>query len=219
MDFHGATNQSPESVLLQGQNAFPISRAGQLTVSLVETTAMYLTDRYCAPILKAFMALPPNSQFKAVYPLVCLNLGATPEQAAKGIALCPEKGVLMDIKGKIRSWVEERSPHSRQHYFRGGRIATWGPNARPLLFVNPVLGENNAAGQWHPYIRVRGRGWSFDPSAAEAAPQPSVAVQQAAAALYRKRGMQGRGRVAHAMNVQVTQLRYTVRGQGSVVVC
>ena len=195
----------PRSTLVPGKQMFRV----------VRTTTPWQTDRFFVPITTAAASMPPNWQFKNLYAAVCTNLGATPEEAVKGIAPCPyNTGLRKDMRGLIRSWVEERSPHSRQRYFRaGGRSAFDAkPNLRPLLFVNPVLGEVNNSVAWAPYKTVRGGGWTYDPEAAAAAEKPSEEVLNAAAALYLKKGMQGQNRTVSKADVKITNAVYTVTG-------
>jgi hypothetical protein len=152
-------------------------------------------DRYHAAIVDAAATLK-QFNFKDLYPLVCKNLGATEEQINKGIAPCPYTGELKDcakLKGLIRSWVEERSPHSRQYYFRGGKRAVWtAKNPRPLLFVNEKLGAVNAANEWMPYTTARGDFWEFNPDRANSVIQPTDEMLDIAAAAYKKKGMRGK---------------------------
>jgi hypothetical protein len=154
------------------------------------------TDRYFAPIIKAVRRVQAingghGASFKDIYKFVCLDLGATQEQAILGKAPCPYKGGLKDQKGLIRSWIEEHSPHSRQFYFRAGRRTNWRGDKKRLLFTNSLLGEMNNAVGWQPYRAVRGNGWCFDPLAAQNWVQPSEDVLMIAEALYKKKGMQG----------------------------
>jgi hypothetical protein len=218
MQFVGAMNQSPEEIIVTGrQDRLVTACMGQLFVTIREEYSAYMEDRFFLPIVKAFQDMQKNYevvQFKQIYTQVCLNLGATPEHAELGFAPCPYKGVEKNMKGLIRSWVEERSPHSRQRYFRGGSRVIGRQDERPLLFVNVILGQNNAANEWRPYTHARGRGWKFDPQAAEMAEMPSNDVLNAAAAIYRKKGMQGRARVKHTRDVQVKGTSFTVKGNG-----
>jgi hypothetical protein len=220
MNFNGAMNQSPEEILINGGAArMVLTRMGRLYVTIRASHRIYMVDRFFVPIIKAFEKLQKEQaslRFKEVYKQICLNLGAPPERAALGFAPCPYKGTEKNMMGLIRSWVEERSPHSRQHYFRGGNITAWRPYERPLLFVNPVLGQNNSANAWRPHTHARGRGWQFNPDAAEASTMPTIDVLNAAALLYVKKGMQGRGRVKHARDVQVKSISYKVKGSGTM---
>jgi len=204
------TQNVPRSTLVPKKQVFRVIR----------TTTPWQTDRFFVPITTAAASMPPNWQFKNLYRDVCINLGATPEEAAKGVAPCPyNTGVRKDMRGLIRSWVEERSPHSRQYYFRAGSRSTFDtkPNLRPMLFVNPVLGEVNNSVQWAPYKAVRGGGWTYDPEAAEEAEKPSQEVLNSAAALYLKKGMQGQNRTVSKTDVAVNHYSYTVTG--SVFAC
>lgn len=162
-------------------------------------------DRYHDAIVAAFEShfatTDKPAKFKDIYYLVCLNLGATAEEASKGIAICPYEDVKKDIRGLVRSWVEERSPHSRQHYFRGGKRVSWTTEQRPLLFVNWGLAKANTQNEWMPYNRVRGDGWILDPKAAEKWVKPDETILEAAAKAYKKVGMQGCPRTANVQDI------------------
>jgi hypothetical protein len=159
----------------------------------VKTTSKQ--DRYHDAIVAAFKLHSATTdrpvKFKDIYYNICINLGATPEDALMGIAPCPYENTRKDIKGLIRSWVEERSPHSRQHYWRGGKRVHWTNNERPLLFVNWGLANANTQVEWMPYNHVRGNGWIFDPVAASAWIKPNEEILERATTAYRKIGMQG----------------------------
>ncbi len=166
----------------------------------------YLSDRYFIPITQAFQSLHTlghaKIQFKDLYPLVCRNLGAKDAQAKLGQAPCPYKGNVRDIKGLVRSWVEERSPCSRQYYWRNGKRVFWSFDQRPLLFVNEGLAKKNDEKNWMPYSYVRGDGWMFNPEAAEAWSQPSEVVLQVATQAIQKQGCRGAGnQTVHTRNV------------------
>lgn len=164
-------------------------------LNMVSRKHVAFTDRYEKAILDAAAELK-TFHFKNLYASVCLRLGATDEQASKGLCPNPYKPEqIKDIRGFVRSWVEERSPHSRQHYFRAGKRTAWLPGERPLLFVNARLFQENTQHAWAPYTHVRGDVWSYDPEAAQASPRPDEAILHAAETLYRKRGMQGRREV------------------------
>ncbi len=155
------------------------------------TFQVILKDRYHDAIVGAFRGRTGPVRFKQIYSAICLALGATPEEAEKGFAPCPYTGQLKNHEGLIRSWIEERSPHSRQYYFKAGKRTKWREGQRPLLFINPFLGEANNRVNWMPYHHVRGAGWSFDPTAALNWPRPSEEVLNNASAAYRKQGMRG----------------------------
>jgi len=218
----GALNVSPESIVMEvfpRNTPFAISRTGSQKVVYKDTEITHYVDKYYKAIVMAFQKVhltKASLQFKDIYEQVCLNLGAPPERAALGFATCPYKGIEKNMMGLIRSWVEERSPHSRQYYFRAGTRKVWRQNERPLLFTNTVLGAKNNACDWRPYSHVRGGGWTFDPVAAAAAEQPSVLTLETAAALYKRKGMQGRARIASAAIVPIMRTTYTVTGGGSV---
>jgi len=150
-------------------------------------------DRYFNAITEAAYQLSEFS-FKELYGQVCLNLGATAEQAARGHAPDPYgrcAGTTKDIRGLIRSWVEERSPHSMQHYFCNGKRKRWAPGERPLLFINPGLAAANSKVEWKPYNHVRGTKWSLNKEAATAYIQPSESILNTAESLYKKQGRRG----------------------------
>ena len=152
-------------------------------------------DEYYEAIIETVCEITDNGrkafQFKDIYKGVCLKLGATEEQAEEGIAYCPYKHKLKNMCGLIRSWIEERSPHSRQYYFRNGKRAYWKFGARPLLFVNNGLGQKNNECNWMPGNHVRGNGWYYNPNAAKRAVQPSESTLNTAAAAYKKTGQRG----------------------------
>ena len=149
-------------------------------------------DRYYWAITDAVYQLGGEFKFKKLYGQVCSNLGATALQAAKGFAPDPYKaGTVRDIRGLIRSWVEERSPHSMQHYFCNGKRKAWKAGERPLLFINPGLENANSKGGWKPYKYARGTKWSLNKAAAAAYVKPSEELLNSAAALYKRQGRRG----------------------------
>jgi len=156
-------------------------------------------DAYFKPIVNAILAIQRETgnqmwRFRDIYSRVCLNLGATEAQAATGVAPCPYTGYVKNMKGLIRSWVEERSPDSRQYYFKQNRRKYWRPDERLLLFVNPGLRQSNTNVHWMPYNHTRGKGWILNPSAANAVIKPSENILNNAVAAYRPRyGMRGAG--------------------------
>lgn len=177
------------------------------TFTEVEKTTQ---DRYHDAIVAAFESSDKPVKFRDIYHLVCLNLGATPEEASKGIATCPYEDTKKDIRGLVRSWVEERSPHSRQHYFRGGKRVRWSTDQRPLLFVNWGLAKANTQNLWMPYNHVRGDGWILDPNAAEAWVKPDETILEAAAKAYNKVGMQGCSRTANVHDIVKVSRRFKI---------
>jgi hypothetical protein len=219
MNFTAKMNKSPESAVVKALAvaSAAFGRTGMQKISIISLENLYLTDKYHAPITKAAEALGSFTVSQLYYP-VCIAMGGTPQQAAGGLAPCPYTNVLKDHRGLIRSWIEERSPHSRQHYFRAGRLAAWKPNTRPMLFVNEVLGQKNAALEWKPYSYARGHLWSYNPEAAAEVEKPSQAILEAAAALYKKKGMRGSNHVTATRNVQVKKVNYTTKAAGSVTV-
>jgi len=179
-------------------------RASRFAQPITILTIENKTDSFYKPIVTAFITLGGYARplkFKDIYEQVCLNLGSKPSDAKHGIAPCPITGRVMNHKGRIRSWIEERSPCSRQHYFRAGKVAVWKPNKCPLLFINNKLGRMNQECNWQPYNRVTGDGWLFNPPAANQYPLPSYETIIAAAAMYRRKGMQGMNRVQYALSV------------------
>jgi hypothetical protein len=153
---------------------------------------------FAQAILKAIEQLPADASgkrlfsFKDIYMNACLNLGSSMSDALHGRAPCPKKcNTILDIKGRIRSWIEEHSPHSRQHYFRAGKRTSWKDGERPLLFVNEGLKRSNDAANWEPYRAVRGTKWEYNPTQAALSTMPSEEVLAAASLLYKKKGMRG----------------------------
>jgi hypothetical protein len=207
-------NKRLQARLLSGYNKVVDENSGVLAkiTSWVAERHVELKDRYEDAILNAFKQLGAEStpvSFNMVYPLVCTMLGADEESAERGIAPDPySPGTLKDIRGLIRSWVEERCPHSRQHYFRGGLRAKWLPGQRPTLFINYGLARENEKVNWAPYSTVRGDGWMLDPQTASAYQKPADDILDAAAALYKKRGMRG---AKNATRVFADQTEYTHR--------
>jgi hypothetical protein len=174
---------------------------------LVTVKVTEFKDRYENAIISAVKDRG-TFQFKDIYYDVCINLGSTHELALLGKAPCPYTHELKDIKGFVRSWIEERSPHSRQHYFRNGKRVRWdATNPRNLLFVNPVLGTKNDAVAWMPYNTVRGGGWSYNPKAANTYVKPSDEILTLAASMYRRTGVRGAGKQTKAVRDVVTTTR------------
>lgn len=168
-------------------------------------------DRYYDAIVESALKWQANNpgrsfRFKHIYHMVCTRLGATIPQAMRGLAPDPYSGEIKDMRGLIRSWIEERSPHSRQHYFRGGRRmrAGW----RPQLFVNWGLGEANTTGAWMPYRTVRGDGWTFNPAAAASWAGPTNDVLVAAEAQIQRKGMRGHPRTVSKADVAVYKRKF-----------
>ena len=128
-------------------------------------------------------------QFSHLIYSVCKILGASEDQAIAGVTYHPYTGKLIkNTIGWIATWIEERSPDSRQRYFMAGKRYN---STRPLLFVNDKLFEANTKCEWRPYSYVRGDVWRYDPAAAQARVQPEENTLAAAALLYRKQGMRG----------------------------
>jgi len=162
-----------------------------ILLDLVTDKTVSKQDRFYSAIVNSARLLK-KFRFKDIYPVICKSLGATDKQASQGIAPCPYTGASKNIKGLIRSWVEERSPHSRQHYFRGGKRVTWTEKTpRPLLFINEKLGKTNAENEWMPYTFARGDIWTFNPDLAASVVKPTDDVLNLAAAAYKKQGMRG----------------------------
>ena len=149
-------------------------------------------------ILETFTELDPEQQGlrqRDVYYTVCKKLGASEEDALNHRAPCPYTGELMlkaNLTGRIRSLIEEHSPHSRQFYFRGGKRTTWTEQPYRCLFVNWGLEAKNTQNQWMPYTRARGDVWILDPKAAAQYTRPSEDVLYNAELAYRRTGMRGR---------------------------
>jgi len=142
--------------------------------------SLYESERFELAIVSAATKLQFEKggswHFRELYPLVFETLGT---ESTSHIAGC------------IRSWVEERSPHSRQHYFRGGRRIRWKIGERPLMFVNDILGERNTENGWRPYVHVRGDGWRYSPKEAQRYIAPTSDVLDRAGEEYLRTGMQG----------------------------
>lgn len=171
------------------------------------TYNVILQDRYYDAIVGAFKAQNGPVRFCWIYPEICRRLGATEEDALRGFAPCPYSNAIIDQKGRIRSWVEERSPHSRQYYFRAGKRTNWKAGDRPLLFINPILGEMNNNNDWMPYTHARGAGWSFNPVEANLWLQPSDEILDRAASAYRRQGMRGAVRTNLIQNVPIIAIK------------
>jgi hypothetical protein len=98
--------------------------------------------------------------------------------------LTGKKIALSTFTGKIRTFVEERSSDSRQHYFKSGTLQPrgWMPN----LFSNPELCAKNNLCKWKPYCHVGGRGiWSLGAGSG----RPNRMVLLIAESLYKKKGL------------------------------
>ena len=104
--------------------------------------------------------------------------------------ICPAKKKPISrtsMGGRVRSWIEERSASSRQHYFRGGRLQSDG--WRPNLFFNPKLTANNFVRQFKPYSKVKGGKWYMTPTPIDLVPERTMLEE--AERDYRCKGMQG----------------------------
>ncbi len=169
-------------------------------------------DRWEYAIRKAIQTFPDGFRLsQLVYP-VCIELGSSEDEAMAGISYHPYSGKqITNTQGWIATWIEERSPDSRQRYFCAGK--RWTATNRPLLFVNDGLYEKNTSCNWVPYTHVRGTMWRFDPAAAQARPQPDEDTLNAAALLYRKQGMRGaRNRVPCTQDFAGTERVANVAG-------
>lgn len=105
-------------------------------------------------------------QFKDLCHIVAMLFGAeTEEDAHHGVCFHPytKRQINKNLGAGIATWIEERSPHSRQRYWFANRRVYWTEKQRPLLFINPGLAEANAAKGWRPYSYVRGNGWYLNP--------------------------------------------------------
>lgn len=206
------------SVKKELQRAFgpPVTPASKQEMTVTAAPAAWDVDKFFVPITTAAALLPQHFRIKDLEKATCLQLHATPEDAAMGYAPCPYTGIRKHMGGLIRSWVEERSPHSRQHYFRAGRRTNWKPNQRPLLFLNHVLGNSNKAVAWAPYMHVRGGGWVYDPDQAAKEVMPTEAILNTAAALYKKQGMRGATRTLSKVTQKMTKVTYVVTGSAYV---
>jgi hypothetical protein len=157
----------------------------------------YKVDRFLKAILETFVELDPEQQGlrpKDTYYSVCKKLGASEEDALNNQVVCPYTGVLLskaNLQGRIRSLIEEHSPHSRQFYFRAGKRTTWTDEPNRCLFVNWDLEAKNTQINWMPYETVRGGRWVLDPKAAAKYTRPSEEVIQSAVSMYKRVGMRG----------------------------
>ena len=92
-----------------------------------------------------------------------------------------------NMAGAVRSYIEENSASSRQHYFRGGKLQPVG--WRKNLFYNPGLLEANTLIAWVPYNSVRGTRWYMSPTPTVSLPNRDTLIS--ASLQYRKIGMNG----------------------------
>lgn len=164
-----------------------------------------IMDRWEYAIRKAVKVFPDGFRLSQLLYPVCIELGSTEDEAKSGITYHPYSGKqITNTLGWIATWIEERSPDSRQRYFCAGK--RWAATNRPLLFVNDGLYEKNTACNWCPYTHVRGTIWRMDSAAAEARQQPDEETLNAAALLYKKQGMRGaRNRIPCTQNFAVTE--------------
>jgi hypothetical protein len=158
-------------------------------LNIVSDKRDVIMDRWEYAIRQALRWHPHGFRFQELVHDVCLVLGAEADQAMDGIAYHPYTGkMITNVQGWIATWIEERSPDSRQRYFVAGKRYN---STKPLLFVNDKLYEANMRCEWRPYSYVRGGLWRFDPAAAQNRPQPDEDSLNAAELLYRKQGMRG----------------------------
>ena len=157
-------------------------------LNMVSDKREVVMDRWEYAIRSAVKQFPDGFKLQQlVYP-VCIQLGSTEDEAIAGISYHPYNGKQINVQGWIATWIEERSPDSRQRYFVAGRRYN---STKPLLFTNDRLYEANASKEWRPYSHVRGGLWQMDSAAAEARAQPEEEILNAAALLYKKQGMRG----------------------------
>jgi hypothetical protein len=164
-------------------------------LSLVKHKRRLVSDRWGLAILSAIKSIGCYSgersfQFRDLRSHMAMLFGADdPRQAAMGMCYHPYNGKLIDIRRHvcyIAFWIEERSGHSRQYYWRANRRVHWSEEERPLLFINPGLAAANNAIAWRPYSQVRGTGWYLNPTEAKRwykEERPSDAVLAAADAV------------------------------------
>jgi hypothetical protein len=102
---------------------------------------------------------------RELYPTIALYLGASDEDVKRKKYVCyhPVSGKKISDMGYVRTWIQERSPCSRQRYWRANIRSE---RKFDLLFINPVLGQHNIARNWMPGSQVRGDYWYFDPEEA-----------------------------------------------------
>ncbi len=179
-------------------------------LDLVSDKRKIVMDRWEFAIREALKEFPDGFQLRNLLYPVCRNLGASEDEALAGIAYHPYTGKPINVQGWVATWVEERSPDSRQRYFVAGSQYT---SKKPLLFVNDGLYETNTRNDWRPYTYTRGSLWRYDPAAAEARQQPDAEILQAAALEYRKKGMRGiRNRTAVTQDIAGTERVANVAG-------
>lgn len=135
---------------------------------------------------------------RELYPTIALYLGAKEEDVLRKNYVCyhPDNGKQIKDMGYVRTWIQERSPCSRQRYWRNNKCSE---RTYPLLFINPVLGRKNVEQNWMPGSQVRGDYWYFDPDEANRwyvtyKPTPAVLAAADAHINPAKRGcMRGSG--------------------------
>lgn len=181
---------------------------------MVTETVDVTMDRWEYAIRQAIEDFPTGFAFKDLVFPVAMILGADSEEdALKGKTYHPYTGKPIDnVQGWVATWVEERSPDSRQRYFCAG---TRHKTNKPLLFVNDGLYRANTTCAWQPYTYVRGGRWFYNPAAALNRPQPTEEVLEAAAALYRKKGMRG-AKNRTAVSVDYVESRRVLNTQGVI---
>ena len=160
--------------------------------------ALVNTNRICpyqSIIMDAFnpakhdMAKQTTNEFNAHY--VERMSYVTDYVYAVTCGICPAKKKPISktsMAGRVRSWIEERSASSRQHYFRGGVLQSDG--WRPNLFFNPKLSANNLAGKFKPYKHVIGAKWYVTACPIDLIPERTMLEE--AERDYRRVGMQGK---------------------------
>lgn len=163
---------------------------------LVEySTPIHLKDELYEPILKAILAIGGYwSKWRPLYEQIKTQLGTTEEQRARRVVPHPNGTEISEtnFRGLVRSWVEERSPYSRQYYFRNGLRTTWSEYERPKLFVNIGLGKANIRNHWMPYTYARGDAWILYPKMAALFEGPTQKQLTLAAAKYKRTGTRAR---------------------------
>jgi hypothetical protein len=182
--------------------------------NMVTETVDVTMDRWEYAIRQAIEDFPTGFAFKDLVFPVSMILGADSEEdALKGKTYHPYSGKpITHVEGWIATWIEERSPDSRQRYFcAGSRIRS----NKPLLFVNDGLYRANTTCAWQPYNYVRGGRWLYNPAAALNRVQPTEEVLEVAAAMYRKKGMRG-AKNRTAVTVDYVESRRVLSSHGVI---
>jgi hypothetical protein len=165
-----------------------------VTYCTPEHTKDWLYD----PLLKAVASIGGYwLKWSTLYDAIKEVLDTSETQRMRGVVGLPDGREITEtnFRGMVRSWVEERSPYSRQHYFRAGKRTKWTEYQRPKLFVNVGLGRANEMCDWKPYRAARGDGWILYPKMASEYSGPSEEQLVKAERLYLKKGMRGSNRV------------------------